>query len=349
VLRKPLEMAHLEAVTARVLGRSRSRLRARYFRSRLVPDPGPDALGVSPGMRALAERIRHLARAESGVVLLSGEPGTGKGGAARLIHAASPRAEGPFIEVACAEPEPSLERELFGAEAGTDGDDSSRRPGLFELADGGTLFLDEILALPPGAQPAVIETMATRQVRRCGGEQPLSVDVRSVAATCGDVGEAIRAGRLREDLFYRLDVAPVHLPPLRERTREDRIALARRLAAELALQMPGCPAVLSREAEDRLAAQPWPGNARELRNVLERALLFARGAVRLESGHLPLDPAGRAGETERQGPLSLQEVELRHIERTVRKHGGNRTHAAEELGISRATLINKIRIYALQV
>ena len=349
ILHKPLEMAHLEAVTARVLERSRTRLRNAFFRSRLVPDPGPDALGVSAAMRALTERIRGLARAEGGVVLLTGEPGTGKGWAARLIHAASTRADGPFIEVACATTGPALERELFGAEAGVEGAGSPRRPGLFELADGGTLFLDEFLLLPAALQPAVVEAMGTRLVRRSGGEQPVSVDARTVAATSGDVGAAIRQGRLREDLFYRLDVVPVHLPPLREREREDREALAVRLAAELAVQMPGCPAALSVGAKERLAAHPWPGNVREMRNVLERALLGARGAATLEPEHLPAELAARSAEPPRQAPQSLEDVERRHIERILRRHGGNRTRAAEELGISRATLINKIRTYALNV
>jgi two-component system response regulator AtoC len=281
------------------------------------------------------------------VVLLTGEPGTGKGWAARLMHAASLRADGPFIEVACATPGPSLEGELFGAEAGAEGAGSPRRPGLFELADGGTLFLDEFLVLPAALQPAVVEAMGTRLVRRSGGEQPISVDVRAVAATSGDVGAAIRQGRLREDLFYRLDVIPVHLPPLREREPEDREALAARLTAELAVQMPGCPGALSAGARERLAAQAWPGNVREMRNVLERALLGARGAALLEAEHLPAELGARAAEPPRQTPQSLEDVERRHIERTLRRHGGNRTHAAEELGISRATLINKIRTYAL--
>ncbi len=348
VLRKPLEMADLEAVTARVLERSRARLRSGFLRARLVPDPGPDALGVSEPMRALAARLRDLARAESGVILLTGEPGTGKGYVARLLHAASPRAEGPFIEGACAAPGEALARDLFGAEADAEGPGSPRRPGLFELADGGTLFLDDFLILPDAVRPAVVEALGTRLVRRAGAEQPVGVDFRAVAATGGDVGSAIRQGRLREDLFYRLDVVPVHLPPLRERAPEDRVALARRLAADLAAQMPGCPCTLAPDAEARLAALPWPGNVREMRNALERALLGARGAAVLEAGHLAAEATAAPAENGRTAPLSLEEVERRHIERTLRRHGGNRTRAAEELGISRATLINKIRLYALQ-
>ena len=349
ILRKPLEMAQIEAVTARVLETVRTRTRAAFLRSRLVPDPGPDALGVSPAMRELAERLRHLARAEGGVLLLTGEPGTGKGWAARLVHAASRRADGPFVEARCAGPGPAFAAELFGAEAGVDCPQAPRRPGLFELADGGTLFLDEFLALPDTLQPAVVEAMGTRLVRRLGGEQPIGVDIRVIAATSGDVGGAIRGGRLREDLFYRLDVVPVHLPPLREREREDREALARRLAAELALAMPGCPGVVGTGAMERLAAHDWPGNVREMRNVLERALMAARGAAAIEAEHLPAELGRRAGEAPKQAPVSLEDVERRHIERTVRRHSGNRTRAAEELGISRATLINKIRTYALDV
>ena len=349
ILRKPLEMAHLEAVTARVLETVRTGTRAAFLRSRLVPDPGPDALGVSPPMRALAERLRQLARGEGGVLLLTGEPGTGKGWAARLVHAASRRADGPFVEARCAGPGPALAAELFGAEAGVEGLSAPRRPGLFELADGGTLFLDEFLALPDTLQPAVVDAMGSRLVRRLGGEQPIGVDIRVIAATSGDVGGAIRRGRLREDLFYRLDVVPVHLPPLRERSPADREALARRLAAELALAMPGCPGVIGVGAMERLAAHDWPGNVREMRNVLERALMAARGAAALGPEHLPAELARRASEAPKQAPVSLEDVERRHIERTVRRHSGNRTRAAEELGISRATLINKIRTYALDV
>ena len=349
ILRKPLEMAHLEAVTARVLEKVRTRTRAAYLRSRLVPDPGADALGVSPVMRALTERLRALARGEGGVLLLTGEPGTGKGWAARLVHAASRRADGPFVEARCAAPGPGLAAELFGAEAGAEDPSAPRRPGLFELADGGTLFLDEFLALPDALRPVVVEAMGTRLVRRLGGEQPIGVDVRAIAATSGDVGDAIRQGRLREDLFYRLDVVPVHLPPLREREREDREALARRLAADLALAMPGCPGVVSAAAMERLAAHEWPGNVREMRNVLERSLMAARGGAALEAEHLPPELGRRAGEAPKQAAQSLEDVERRHIERTVRRHSGNRTRAAEELGISRATLINKIRTYALDV
>ncbi len=345
ILRKPLEMAHLEAMTARVLETVRTRTRAAYLRSRLVPDPGADALGVSPAMRALAERLRTLARGEGGVLLLTGEPGTGKGWAARLVHAASRRADGPFVEVRCAAAGGVLAAELFGAEDPC----APRRPGLFELADGGTLFLDEFLALPDALRPVVVDVMASRLVRRLGGEQPIGVDVRAIAATSGDIGDAIRQGRLREDLFYRLDVVPVHLPPLREREREDREALARRLAADLALAMPGCPGVVSAAAMERLAAHGWPGNVREMRNVLERSLMAARGGATLEPEHLPPEVGRRAGEAPKQGAQSLEDVERRHIERTVRRHAGNRTRAAEELGISRATLINKIRTYALDV
>lgn len=349
ILRKPLEVAHLEAVTARVLEKVRTRTRAAFLRSRLVPDPGPDALGVSPAMRALTGRLRDLARGDGGVLLLTGEPGTGKGWAARLVHSASGRADGPFVEAPCAAPGPALAAELFGAEAGMEGAQAPRRPGLFELADGGTLFLDEFLALPAPLRPVVVEAMGTRLVRRLGAEQPIGVDVRVIAATSGDVAGALRAGQLREDLFYRLDVVPVHLPPLRERAREDREALARRLAAELALAMPGCPGAIGAAAMERLGAHEWPGNVREMRNVLERALMAARGAAALEAEHLPAEVGRCAAEAAKQAPQSLEDVERRHIERTLRRHSGNRTRAAEELGISRATLINKIRTYALDV
>ena len=175
------------------------------------------------------------------------------------------------------------------------------------------------------------------------------MDVRLIAATNHDIGDAVRRGRFREDLYYRLNVIPLHLPPLRERAREDRLALLRRLFAELRAELPDSPADFATEVLERLLDYAWPGNIREMRNVLERALILARGAERLGLQHLPAEVGRRQAAPSTREAVSLEEVERRHIERTLRRHGGNRTRAAEELGISRATLINKIKVYALDV
>jgi len=343
ILTKPMEMAHLEAMAARVLQKVRACRRCGFLRVRAGPDPSADALGVSPRMRALAAQLRQLAAAEGSTVLLTGEPGTGKGRVARIIHQASPRAPAPFVEAECAAPDAAaLAAELFGAERGGDAGGRMRVPGLFELADGGTLFLDEIALLPPGLQPDVLAALETRIVCRVGGTRAIRVNVRPILATSHDIGAAVRRGQFREDLFYRLNVVPVHLPPVRERAREDREALARDLFAELLGEMPGSPAVLD-------------GGA------LERALLRARGGAVVLPEHLPPEVAGRFAEASPRSPepprspgpprgpaRSLADVERRHIERTLRRHEGNRTRAAQELGISRATLINKIKVYGLR-
>ena len=365
VLTKPMEMAHLEAVIARVLDRLRACRRCGFLRARVTPQAGPDVLGPSPSMRALAGEVRRLALAGGSTVLITGEPGTGKGLVARMLHDASPRAAMPFVPAVCATDDAvALAEDLFGVERGGDAGPRERQPGLFELAEGGTLFLDEIGLLPAAVQPALLEALETRVVRRVGGPRSLRVDVRAVAATSHDVGAAIRAGRFREDLFARLNVAPLHLPAVRERAPEDRLALIERLVAVLRGGIPGSPARLAPAALEGLVAYGWPGNAREMRAMLERALLLARGEEEIGQRHLPPEVCGRpappaapaasavrspAASRAPRRPIPLEAVEQRHIERTLRRHGGNRTHAAEELGISRATLINKIRTYGLDV
>ena len=317
-------------------------------------EEGPESLGVSPTMQELARQLQLLATSDRTTVLLTGESGTGKGWAARMVHHLSPRAAGPFVEVNCAGLSATfLESELFGHEKGAFTDAKERRQGLFELADGGTLFLDELGDLAPELQPKLLKVLETRTFRRLGGTRELKVDVRLVTATNRDLMSEVKAGRFREDLYYRLSVMPLHLPPVRERSREDRLALLRRILAELHGQLPGCPAECSTEVVDRLLSAPWPGNVREMRNVIERAMILARGQPQIGLEHLPADfrkgGAGGGGGERRHQPLTLADVERAQIERALRHHGGNRTRAAQELGISRATLINKIKSYALDL
>ena len=362
-LTKPVDMGHLAAATARVLEKVHLSRQYALLRERDHQGEKPESLGVSPGMQELARQIGLLAASERTTVLLTGESGTGKGWVARLVHRLSPRASAAFVEVNCGGLSASfLESELFGHEKGAFTDAKERKLGLFELADGGTIFLDEIGDLAPELQPKLLRVLETKTFRRLGGTRELTVDVRLVAATNRELTSEVQAGRFRQDLFYRLSVMPLRLPAVRERSREDRLALVTRLLADLKPQLPGCPSECAADTLDRLLSAPWPGNVREMRNVIERAMLLARGAPALGPEHLPADlrkpggaggvgggggGGGGSGGERRHLPLTLADVERQHIERALRFHGGNRTRAAQELGISRATLINKIKVYAL--
>jgi DNA-binding NtrC family response regulator len=348
-LTKPVDMNHLAAATARVVEKVRLSRQNQFLRARDHEGEGLTSLGVSPAVRDLARQVELLAASERSTVLLQGESGTGKGWVARVIHNLSPRGQAPFVEVNCAGLSATfLDSELFGHEKGAYTDAKERKVGLFELADHGTLLLDEIGELAPELQPKLLKVLETKKFRRLGGTRELTVDVRLVAATNRDLIAEVEAGRFREDLYYRLNVMPLTLPPVRERSREDRLALLTRLLADLKSQIPGCPAECTSEALDRLVSAPWPGNVREMRNVLERAMILSRGQPAIGVEHLPADLRQRAPERRYQ-PQSLDDVERQHIERALRHHGGNRTRAAQELGISRATLINKIKTYSLNL
>jgi len=291
-LTKPVDMNHLAAATARVsekvrLARQNALLRAR---DRRHTGTGLESLGVSPAIRDLGRHVELLAASERSTVLLTGESGTGKGWVARVIHHLSPRASGPFIEVHCGGlSAPFLESELFGHEEGAVTDAKERREGLFELADRGTVFIDEIGDLAPELQPKLLKVLETKTFHRLGSTREIRVDVRVVAATSRDLVAEVRAGHFREDLYARLSVMPLGLPAVRERSRDDRLALLTCILSDLVLQMPGCPATTSAEALDRLLSAPWPGNVREMRNVVERAMILARGAGQICLEHLPGD------------------------------------------------------------
>lgn len=345
-LTKPVELPHLGVAADRALEKARLRELNKYLIERRGARTAA-LLGSSPAMRELAHQIDLLATAERTTVLLIGESGTGKGRVAEAIHTSSPRASRPFVELSCAGlSAKALEIELFGQEAA--GVANERRLGLFEVADGGTLFLDEIGALDPAIQPKLLKVMEGRSFRRLGGTQDVTVDVRVIAATVRDLASEVVEERFREDLYYRLSVMPVHLPPLRARAREDMLDLVARCLEELHVQLPEAPMELTEGALDQLLRYSWPGNVRELRNVLERAMIVGRGARRIGTEHLPPEVRDATGAgVERHVPKRLDEVERAHIERTLRAHNDNRTRAARELGISRATLINKIRTYGL--
>ena len=346
-LTKPVDLSHLAAATARALEKAQLRRLSRWLTVKRGQGDGL-VFGSSTAMRELQAQIALLAGSERTTALILGESGSGKGRVAELLHAQSPRAGKPFVDVNCATLRPeSLDAELFGVEssAATGG---TTTLGAFEIADGGTLFLDEIGDLDPVLQPKLVRVLEGKGFRRVGGLQEITPNVRVIAASARDLGAAVTAGRFREDLYYRLAVMPIQLTPLRARSREDFVELVASVQDAMAPGLPGAPAAIDDAALDAILRYGWPGNIRELRNVLERAMLLARGLPAVDLLHLPREVQGASGaEVAHHEPRSLADVERAHIDRTLRAHAHNRTHAARELGISRATLIKKIRDYDL--
>lgn len=313
------------------------------------PRFGPEALGGSAAMRQLANQLGLLAQSERTTVLLTGEIGVGKAWAARIIHDLSARAGSPFLEVRLGgQNTASLDSQIFGHERGAFTESSTRRRGFLELADGGTLLLREISELPAELQPKLLRVLETRTFRRVGGTHDVTVDTRLVVTTRRDLAAEVEAERFRQDLFYRLNVMTLALPPLRDRTNDDRSGLITAIFGDLKGMYPDSPGMISPDAMGRLLEYGWPGNAREVAQVLERALLLSRGQIAVGVEHLPGEFRARPGVGDRRHtPMSIDDLENQHIERTLRYHGGNRTRAAKELGISRATLINKIKLYGI--
>ncbi|HZP49023.1 MAG TPA: sigma-54 dependent transcriptional regulator [Vicinamibacterales bacterium] len=304
-----------------------------------------DLVSKSAAMHAVFELARTAARTQS-TILITGESGTGKELLARAIHAESPRAKRPFVAVSCAAlTETLLESELFGHERGAFTGATVRRRGNFETADGGTIFLDEIGDVSPKLQVDLLRVLEERRFCRVGGSEPVTVDVRVIAATNRDLAKAIADGSFRDDLFYRLNVIPITMPPLRDR-KEDIPPLVEhlveRIGAELGRKIDG----VAQEAMARLTAHDYPGNVRELRNLVERAVVCARGSV-LQASDFTLPVAPGLSDLTSQ-PASLEAVEKRHIAAILAQSNGNVSAAARILDIDRVTLYNKIRKYGLR-
>jgi two-component system, NtrC family, response regulator HydG len=300
----------------------------------------PTLVGASPAMRALQRTLASLRHTES-TVLITGESGTGKELVAAALHAASRRAAGPFVPVDCgALPESIIESELFGHARGAF-TGAVGAPGLFRLANGGTLFLDEIGEIPLGVQAKLLRVLQTREVRPLGGREALPVDIRVIAATNRDLAEMVTAGSFRGDLYYRLDVIRLQLPPLRER-REDVPLLAQHLL-EKHRRRESRVLGFEPEALAALAARPWPGNVRELENAIESALALARGERLGTRDFAQAGPAGAGAVAETRGlPLSLDAYERAALERALRESAGDATLAARRLGIGRSTFYRKL-------
>jgi DNA-binding NtrC family response regulator len=349
-LTKPVHLEQVREAAERAFETAVLRRSARDS-AMAAAEAGAPLLGTSPAMRELEAEIRMMAASTGTTVLLLGESGTGKGWVAQRIHSLSPRSRGPFVEINCAGLSATfLDSELFGHEQGAYTDAKTAKRGLFELAHNGTLFLDEIGDLAPDLQPKLLKALESKRFRRLGGTREIEVDVRLIAATNRDLAAEVRAGRFREDLFYRLNVLAIRLPPLRERAPEDTLMLIEQLLADLHRSFQRGARRISDQALRLLLGYDWPGNVRHLRNVLERALVLSAGTGEILPEHLPAEiraseAVSRASTAE--SPMSLEEMERRHIERTLSHFDWNRTRAAESLGISRTTLHNKIRQYGL--
>ncbi len=332
----------------------------RRYRDVALPET---LVGRSSAMIEVFKEVGRVARTEM-TVLLMGESGTGKELVARAVHSNSARASGPFITVNMAAlPRDLIESELYGHEKGSFTGAVERRPGKFELASGGTLFLDEIGELPIELQAKLLRVLQEREIDRVGGSRALPVDVRVVAATNADLARSVEEGRFRRDLYYRLAVVPVRLPPLRERDA-DVVLLARHFLARYGQQLKGRAVALGKDAEAMLLTHPWPGNVRELQNVIQRALLKLNGP-RLGAAELTgLLPAAAAAERGLSGLVNamldgaepeggryqaaLEAVEKPLISAAVTRTKGNQLRAAELLGMNRNTLRERMRALGMK-
>jgi DNA-binding NtrC family response regulator len=374
-LEKPLQPATLEALLRRAGAHATLRTENRNLERQLSYK---GSLGEMVGTSAKMQEIfalLHQAGPSKACVLITGESGTGKEMVARTVHALSPRRQGPFVAINCAAlPETLIESELFGHEKGSFTGASERRAGCFEVAQHGTLLLDEIGEMPIQTQAKLLRILEDSKVRRLGGKAEFEVDVRVIAATNKVPEEAVRGGHLREDLFYRLNVFHIHLPPLRER-KEDILAISEALLGELNRKHDCKVVEIPPPVAEALMAHSWPGNVRELRNVLERAVILSgegaielrhlpsflqtRGGTPAASGSASPAPASASSSVATQAPppaedresvrfqigTTVEEAEKQLILRTLEHTRNNKTRAAEILGISLKTLHNKLKEY----
>jgi len=302
-------------------------------------------VGESASTRRLREVITQLAQSEAHTILVQGESGTGKELVARGLHYESVRRNSPFMEVNCAAiTETLFESELFGHEKGAFTDAKSTKKGLMELADGGTLFLDEVGEIPLASQAKLLRCLQERTFKRVGGTRDLKVDVRVIAATNRSLETMVREGKFREDLFYRLNVIPLTIPPLRER-REDILPLARHFLSEANSTFHKAIKRMTPETESLLLANAWPGNVRELKNLIERLVILSTGDA-IEADHLPVPFSAAADgpivEDVSREPRTLDAIERAYIHKVLRQTNGNKSEAAKILGITRQTLRKKL-------
>ena len=356
-LQKPVDSNHLLLLVERALEQARLRTENVLLREEWSRRYGfPRIIGESDVVKRAVAETQRVAQTEATVLLL-GESGTGKELFARAVHHLSARRDKPFVAINCAAiPETLIENELFGHERGAFTGASDRRLGKFELASGGTIFLDEIGELPLGVQGKLLRAIEEKMIDRIGGRAPVAVDVRVVAATNKDLKVAVDNGQFRGDLFFRLAVFPIEVPPLRDRG-DDITLLARHFAADIGRELRGREARLTDDAVAALKHHRWPGNVRELENAIERACILS-DTMKLEPADLGL------GATASEDPDALQQLDLsgtlsdvahrvlrlverRKIQSALAANGGNKSRTAEDLGVSYKTLLNKMKEYTL--
>jgi DNA-binding NtrC family response regulator len=360
-LAKPVDPDHLLLLVERALGQRRMATENRLLRDELAARRGaPAIIGQDPALERVMTTV-HRAAATDTTVLLLGESGTGKELVARALHALGSRADGPFVAINCAAiPETLLETELFGHEKGAFTGAVARKAGRFELAHRGTLFLDEIGDLPIGLQAKILRALEEKKFDRVGGTQPLQVDVRVVAATNRNLKAAVAARQFREDLYFRLSVFPIDIPPLRERPGDIEL-LARHFVERFCRDLKKKTLTLSTEAIDELRRYQWPGNVRELQNCIERAVILVDGDT-IRPRHLNLSfrdgvpaeaPADPWDSVDLSGSLAdvtrraTAEIERRKIQTALRESAGQKPRAADLLQVSYKTLLQKLKEYGI--
>ena len=344
---KPIDPDFLHITLQRLESRLTLKEENTYLRQGAdIPEAAEDFYwGESDAMQAVLKTIKKIGKTDA-TVLIRGESGTGKEVVARALYQKGRRHDQPFIRVNCAAiPETLLESEFFGHEKGAFTGANQRRKGRFELADEGTLLLDEISEIPPDLQVKLLRVLQEREFERVGGNQTIQVDVNIIATTNRQLEDDVKSGRFREDLYYRLNVVPVHLPPLRERGN-DVVKLADFFAQRFARKHGKLPAPFSPDGKLQLKAYTWPGNVRELQNAIERAVILSDDGEELRPvPHAPISAESAGSETSEHEIKTIAELEHQAIVQALKRNDGNRTHAAKMLGISLRTLRNKLARY----
>ena len=357
-LTKPFDTAHMVVLVNKALESGRLAAENLLLKEEFADSLGfPKIIGGSPALQAVVDLVRKAAPAMA-TVLITGESGTGKELFARALHHLSPRGQGPFVAINCAAiPRDLLESELFGHEKGAFTGAETRRIGKFELADKGTVFLDEVGEMDLTLQAKLLRALQGEKIERVGGTEPIAVDVRVVAASNRDLVKAVSEGAFREDLFYRLNVFPIHIPPLRERAL-DIPRLAAHFAEKYCREMKKPLLSISGEALAALSGQYWKGNVRELENCIERAVILADGrSIMPEHLLMTARPASPGQETQprsmpgeglqQAAERALRAAEVQAITAALASCQGNKTRAAEALGVSYKTLLTKIKDYGI--